>query len=167
MDRKMSFIIREKNSAEDMAFFAELDYESFKTTLKEQNIPEEEIRGKYKEFLKADPVDPEGPDHLILIVEDEKRRRCGLIWICRRKPFWRFITTHIWIYNLHIIEEYRGMGLANRLLMKAEDWTISQGLNLIALHVIDSNKVARYIYEKRGYKIVATHKESCFYEKKV
>ena len=150
-----------------MAFFAELDYESFKTTLTDKGIPEEEKRSKYKEFLKADPVDPEGPDHLILIVEDENRRRCGLIWICRRKPFWRFNTMHIWIYNLHIIEEYRGMGLANRLLMKAEEWSEKQGLNLIALHVIDRNKVARHIYEKRGYKLVATHNESCFYEKEV
>ncbi|MFX1517661.1 MAG: GNAT family N-acetyltransferase [Promethearchaeota archaeon] len=163
----MLFIIRKKNSAEDMAFFAELDYESFKTTLNDQDIPEEKIRSKYKEFLKADPVDPEGPDHLILIVEDEKRRRCGLIWICRRKPFWRFKTTHTWIYNLHIIEKYRGMGLANRLLMKAEEWTKKQGLNLIALHVINGNKIARHLYERVGYELVATHKESCFYEKKI
>lgn len=167
MNQKISFIIREKNSAEDMVFFTELDYESFKTTLKDQNIPEEEKRSKYKDFLKADPIDPEGHDHLILIVEDDKGRRCGLIWICRREPFWRFKTLHTWIYNLHIIEKYRGMGLANQLLMKAEDWTLNQGLNLIALHVIDRNKVARHIYEKQGYKLVATHKESCFYEKKV
>jgi ribosomal protein S18 acetylase RimI-like enzyme len=68
---------------------------------------------------------------------------------------------------LHIIEEYRGMGLANRLLIKAEEWTINQGLNSIALHVINRNKAARHIYEKQGYKLVATHNESCFYEKKV
>ena len=164
---RMSFIIREKNSKDDMTFFADLDYKSFKTTLKSQYIPEEEKRKKYEEFLKADPIDPEGPDHVILIVENERRRRCGLIWICRRKPFWRFKTSHTWIYNLHIIEEYRGRGLANQLLLKAEEWTKTQGLNSIALHVINENKIARHLYERVGYELVATHNESCFYEKKI
>ncbi|MFX1504093.1 MAG: GNAT family N-acetyltransferase [Promethearchaeota archaeon] len=161
----MSFTIREKNSPDDMKFFSELEYESFKTTLKDQNIPEKEKREKFKAFLEADPLDPEGPDHRIYIIENERGIRCGLIWICNRKPFWRFKNQHTWIYNLHIINEYRGIGLARQLLFKAEEWSVSHGLNSIALHVIDSNQIARHLYESLGYKLVETHKESCFYEK--
>ena len=161
----LCFTIREKNSSEDMAFFSELDYESFKTTLKDQNISEDQKRAKYKNFLESDPLDPEGDGHVILILENEDRKRCGLIWIYNRNPFWKFTAQHAWIFNLHVIKEFRGQGLAHKLLQKGEEWARMQGLNSIALHVVDFNKIARHIYETTGYKLVATHNESCFYEK--
>ncbi len=161
----MNFTLRTKQSKEDMEFFEQLEYESYKSTLNDQELSEEEVRKKYKEFLKADPLDPEEPDHQIIIAENENGSKCGLIWICNRKPFWRFKEQHLWIYNLHIIPEYRGNGLAQMLMVKAEDWAKQQNLHTVSLHVQDSNKIARHIYEKRGYKLVETHKESCFYEK--
>ncbi len=161
----MTFTLRTKNSKEDMEFFEQLDYESYKSTLQDQELSEEEVRKKYMEFLKTDPIDPEGLDHHIIIAEEEAGDKCGLIWICNRKPFWKFKKQHLWIYNLHIIPEYRGNGLAQILLVKAEDWAKQQELHIVALHVLESNKIARHIYEKMGYTLVETHQESCFYEK--
>ncbi len=161
----MTFILRTKKSKEDMEFFNQLEYESYKSTLQDQELSEEEVRKKYMEFLKADPLDPEGPDHHIIIAENEEGRKCGLIWICNRNPFWRFKEQHLWIYNLHVIPEYRCNGLAQILMTKAEDWAQQQELHVVALHVLDSNKIARHIYEKMGYKLIETHNESCFYEK--
>ncbi len=163
----MTYTIRLKNSIEDMAFFNELDYESFKSTLIHQVISEEETRQKYEAFQKADPIDPEGQNHFIFILENEEGFRCGLIWICNRKPFWRFQKQHLWIYNLHIIPEHQGKGLAQILMLKAEEWAKKLQLNNIALHVVESNHIARHIYEKLGYELVATHNESCFYEKNI
>ncbi len=161
----MPFVIRLKNSQEDMDFFNQLEYESFITTLKETDAPEEEKRRKFEDFLKTDPIDPEGSDHFIYIVEDENGNRCGLIWIYNREPFWRFVNQHVWIYNLHILPKYRGQGLAKRLLLKIEEYAQKQNLSIIALHVLSFNTKARHLYESLGYKLVATHNESCFYEK--
>jgi hypothetical protein len=52
-------------------------------------------------------------------------------------------------------------------MLKVEEWTIEQKLNLIALHVLDDNAFARNLYESLGYNLIVTHNESCFYEKKV
>ena len=163
----MRFKIREKNSTEDMLFFSELDFESFKTTLKDKIIPEEEKRAKYEEFVKSDPLNPEGDGHAIFILENEEGKRCGLIWVYNWKPFWKFPTPHAWINNLHIIKEFRGKGLAHQLLSKAEEWARKQKLTYVVLHVIEFNKIARHIYESSGYELVATHEESYFYQKRI
>ncbi|MHA1223532.1 MAG: GNAT family N-acetyltransferase [Candidatus Heimdallarchaeaceae archaeon] len=163
----MNFKIRPRENEEDMKFFHKLDYESFRTTIKDiETLTEEEILEKYDEFLKSDPLDVENdPNHQIFILEDNQMNRIGLIWVANRAPFWRFKEQHVWIYNLHILAEFRGRGLARMLMLKAEEWAKEQGLNNLALHVIDNNKVARKLYESLNYVLVATHNESCFYEK--
>ncbi|MFW9852514.1 MAG: GNAT family N-acetyltransferase [Candidatus Thorarchaeota archaeon] len=50
-------------------------------------------------------------------------------------------------------------------MLKAEEWTKKEGYNIMALHVIDNNEAARGLYESLDYVLVATHNESCFYEK--
>ena len=159
------FRIRVKETEEDMAFFNRLEYESFKTTLK--GVSEEAVRAIWIEFKKSDTLDPEGPDHQIFIAEDEEGVLAGLIWLAKREPFYVFKERLVWIYNIHVIPEFRRRGLARRLHEKAEEWVRQQGLNSIGLHVLDHNKIARDLYEFSGYKLVATHNESCFYEKKI
>ena len=163
----MNFKIRSRENKEDMDFFDKLEYESFKTTLKNiEKLTEEEIQEKFEEFLKSDPLDVENdPNHQIFIVEDEQKKRVGLIWIANRTPFWRFKEQHVWIYNLHLLPEFRGKGLARKLMLKAEEWAKEQGLHILGLHVIDNNKAARKLYESLNYILVETHNESCFYEK--
>ncbi len=163
----MSFNIRSKENKEDMKFFDKLNYESFKTTLADiDSLTEEEIILKFEEFEKSDPLDPENdPNHEIFIVEDEKEERVGLIWIANREPFWRFKEQHVWIYNLHLNPNFRGKGLARKLMIKAEEWAKEQEISVLGLHVIDNNRAARKLYESLNYKLVATHNESCFYEK--
>ncbi len=164
----IQFKIRLKVNDEDMLFFDELQIESFKTTLKNAEVlTEEEIRKKYTEFDENDPIDLDDPNHIILIAEDESGERSGLIWICNRDPFWRFKNRLLWIYNLHVISKFRGKGLATELLKRVEELALELNLEIISLHVIDSNTSARNLYEKLGYELVVTHNESCFYEKRI
>ena len=72
-----------------------------------------------------------------------------------------------WIYNLHVAPEFRRLGLAKQLLIQAEEWARQQSLGSIGLQVIDFNEPARRLYESMEYNLVATHNESCFYEKKI
>ncbi len=162
----MSFRIRELDNEEDWIFFDDLEFKSFLTTVKNpDNCTEQELLQKYKEFDEADPLDPRGFNHKIFIAISDNGIQAGLIWLCNREPFWRFKQQHVWIYNLHVIPYFRKMGLARQLMFKAEKWCLNQGLDRLALHVLDDNTAARHLYESLDYKLVATHNESCFYEK--
>jgi len=102
---------------------------------------------------------------MVFIGEIPQGQAAGLVWLCHREPFWRFTESLTWIYNLHVLPRFRQKGLATMLLKTTEDWTTSEGLHLIGLHVLERNTAARALYESRGYTLVATHKESYFYEK--
>jgi ribosomal protein S18 acetylase RimI-like enzyme len=164
----MVFHIYEIQSEEDWSFFHDLEFQSFITTVKDSDqFTEEELQQKFKDFCEEDPLNPEDSNHKIFIICDNDSTRTGLIWICNREPFWRFKENHVWIYNLHVLPQYRKRGLAKKLMLKAEDWCVEQGLDTLALHVIDNNIPARRLYELMDYKLVETHNESCFYEKKL
>lgn len=164
----MSFTIKQLQDEEDWVFFKELDFKSFVATVKEADkLSEEELNQKYEEFDKSDGLNPRDSNHTIFIIWSDEDIRAGLIWLCNREPFWRFDKQHVWIYNLHIIPQFRRKGLAKKLMLKAEEWCSDQGLDSIALHAIEDNTIVRELYESLGYILVEKHFESCFYEKKL
>jgi ribosomal protein S18 acetylase RimI-like enzyme len=164
----MSFIVRDLKNKDDWDFFYDLEFQSFITTVKDADqFSEKDLRQKYKEFNETDPINPLDSNHKIFIVWRDNVVRAGLIWLCNREPFWRFKYQHVWIYNLHILPQFRKQGLAKKLLLKAEEWCINQGLNILGLHVLDHNIAARRLYEQLNYELIETHNKSCFYEKKL
>lgn len=153
---------------EDVRFFEWLNFESWKLEfLRSREITEEEARREFEEFEKSDPLDPWGAGHQVLFAVDEKGTLMGLIWLARREPFYVFKERLAWIYNLHVVPEYRLKGVARRLLGESENWAGLEGLKSVGLHVIDFNEPARRLYESLGYELVATYKDSCFYAKKI
>ena len=106
-------------------------------------------------------------NHKNFIICKDNKEQAGLIWLCNRAPFWRFKNQHVWIYNLHVLPNFRRQGLGKELLLKAEEWCRMQELNTLALHVLKDNILAIQLYELLNYKLVATHNVSCFYEKKI
>ncbi|MFX1510203.1 MAG: GNAT family N-acetyltransferase [Promethearchaeota archaeon] len=164
----MPFHIRPWNRTSDQLFFDYCQLESFKTTLPNaDSLTEEEILQKYQEFDTNDPIDMSDPNHMVFIGETLDRHPAGLIWLYHRAPFWRFTQPLTWIYNLHVKPEFRHKGLAKLLLKATEEWTAQEHLTLIALHVLEQNRAARALYESCEYTLVATHKESYFYEKRL
>jgi GNAT superfamily N-acetyltransferase len=162
----MKFQIRPWDPATDQAFFDYCQLESFKSTLPHpEALSEEEIQRKYEEFDRKDPIDMTSPQHMVFIGETLQGQPVGLVWVCHREPFWRFSEPVTWIYNLHVLPKFRRKGLASLLLKTTEDWTISEGLKLIGLHVLERNGAARALYESCGYTLATTHNESYFYEK--
>lgn len=162
----LKFHIREWNRQTDQAFFDYCQLESYKGTLTDaDSLSEEEIKRKYEEFDKNDPVDMSSPEHAVFIGETIEGQPAGLVWVCHREPFWRFKEPLTWIYNLHVVLRFRRQGLAKMLLETIEEWTRSEGLKLIGLHVIESNTAAHALYDSCGYKLAATHNTSFFYEK--
>jgi GNAT superfamily N-acetyltransferase len=164
----MEFHIRLWDRKDDQAFFDFCQFEAYKGTVPNADLlSEEELRRKYEEFDKSDPIDWTRPEHAIFIVETVDEERIGLLWLCHRAPFWRFKEPLVWIYNLYVLPKFRRQGLGKVLLQKTDQWTKEEGLKTIALHVIEWNQGARALYESCGYLLVVKHNESCFYEKRL
>jgi ribosomal protein S18 acetylase RimI-like enzyme len=160
--------LRSWDRRKDLQFFKTAELEAFKGTLDpSEDLTDKQILEKFKKMDEEDPIDMSDPSQHVLIADSEERSQVALIWLCNREPFWRFKSQLTWIYNLYVVPEFRGRGIGRMLLQEAENWTKKEGLDTIALHVIEWNTAARNLYEAQGYELVSTHNESCFYEKKI
>ena len=56
------------------------------------------------------------------------------------------------IYDLYVMPNYRGRGIAQRLIADCYKLTEEMGFKTIALNVFAKNKPARKLYEKLGFK---------------
>ena len=64
-----------------------------------------------------------------------------------------------WYVNvLACYPEHRGQGLGTRLLDVADDLGTAQGVNRMSVIVADSNRSAQRLYERHGYREVASRK---------
>ena len=70
------------------------------------------------------------------------------------KHFPKIKKDEIFISNLAVFEEYRGKGIAVKLLEKAEEMAREQGLNKLSLYVEIDNSHAKRVYEKFGFQEV-------------
>lgn len=66
------------------------------------------------------------------------------------------VTEHdgLYISNLAVFEEYRGMGIAVKLLKRVEETALERGLNKLSLIVEIDNSRAIKVYEKFGFQVV-------------
>ena len=143
-----------------------LNYDSFRVAFQlQEDISDEETYRRYRKIEDEDPIDPFGENHIVFIAEADNGEKAGLIWLAMREPFYVFKEPLVWIYNINIQPQHRGTGLSKKLLELAEKWTTENGRKQIGLHVIEPNKIARRLYETRGYEQVTQHNESCFYLK--
>lgn len=55
------------------------------------------------------------------------------------------------IHDITVLEQFRGLGLSQRMLEKVEGIAIEKGCCKITLEVLEGNKVARNAYEKFGF----------------
>lgn len=58
----------------------------------------------------------------------------------------------VYIEALAVLEAERGRGVGTRLLADAEEWTRARGRSRLALHVLLTNKGARRLYERHGFR---------------
>ena len=70
------------------------------------------------------------------------------------KHFPKIKKDEIFISNLAVFEEYRGKGVAVKLLEKAEEMAMENGLNKLSLYTEIDNAHAKRIYKKFGFQEV-------------
>jgi ribosomal protein S18 acetylase RimI-like enzyme len=64
--------------------------------------------------------------------------------------------TRAYIYAFRVRQAYRGVGLGTRLLQTAETDLIRRGYHWVTLNVGRDNPNARRLYERNGYRVVAS-----------
>jgi GNAT superfamily N-acetyltransferase len=55
------------------------------------------------------------------------------------------------IHDIVVVQEYRGLGLSQKMLEKVEEIAKDKGCCKMTLEVLEGNKVARSAYEKFGF----------------
>lgn len=61
----------------------------------------------------------------------------------------------LYIDNLGVSKESRGLGIGTKMLVFAEDFAISKGHQNLSLHVMKENHRAKVLYEKFGFQTIS------------
>lgn len=106
---------------------------------------------KYKRNLFADSVRIESTNTLSeMIIITEGEYKIGFLWL---KTMWdRFKDENYCdLHYIHLIPEYRGKGLGQKLLSHAEKWAKKHDCKEIRLGTAADNEAAVSAYTKAGY----------------
>ena len=142
--------IRE-GAPDDAEFFLEVEEQ---TTW--ENLPPDKARRMPREQLRAKLLETHGlllecPGNIFFIAENSTTGdRAGLLWL---GPRHNLLTGEheAWIYNVTVVPQCRGCGVAKMLMAHAEEYARTQGYNVIGLSVAVHNEIARGLYQRLAY----------------
>jgi RimJ/RimL family protein N-acetyltransferase len=60
-------------------------------------------------------------------------------------------TAHILSIGLHIIPEYRGIGIGSQMLNHAIDWAKKRGFKKLEADIFTTNKKSLHLFERAGF----------------
>lgn len=102
------------------------------------------------------PFKPKGRDSLENI-EQEIKLGCNqfLFAVTDNKYVGAILVTHDgrkgWINRVAVIPEFRGKGIARRLVEAGEKWLDKQGIGIYACQIEDYNQDSFEVFKKMGY----------------
>jgi RimJ/RimL family protein N-acetyltransferase len=110
---------------------------------------EKALESSEKEFSSFLPEGPKTKGHYLYSVVDERsNERVGIIWYGETRGGTK---DTIWIYDIHMHEQFRGRGYGTAALRLLEDRARGLGKNKIGLQVFAHNERARKLYAELGY----------------
>jgi GNAT superfamily N-acetyltransferase len=105
---------------------------------------------------QTDAAFPNGkpaPGHLLFHVECDNVA-VGALWIGPLRPE---RPTHYWVWDVLIDEPHRAQGFGRAAMVLAEQEARAAGATELGMNVVDTNTVARHLYESLGYAPTSTH----------
>jgi ribosomal protein S18 acetylase RimI-like enzyme len=87
-------------------------------------------------------------NNAILIVATDRDILAGFTWLHEHDYFGE---KRMHINHVVVAEDFRGRGIAERLMLEAEKKSIELGITKIDLYVSESNRAAVNLYNKTGY----------------
>jgi ribosomal protein S18 acetylase RimI-like enzyme len=132
-----------------IAFLRE-DYARERAESRQTSIDEERaISNQQTESLV-----PQGlatPQHYFWTVLDGDGAAIGSLWV-----FVELALARAFIYDIALAAEQRGKGYGRQTLDALEEAMRAMGVTRITLNVFAKNAVARHLYDRQGYYVVAT-----------
>lgn len=92
------------------------------------------------------------PAHHFWTLEDAPGHSVGILWV-----FVKAEKQQAFIYDIEIDAEQRGKGYGRQALEALDALAPTLGVNAIELNVFGDNEVAMALYNKAGYRTVATY----------
>mmetsp|Transcript_5883 Transcript_5883/g.10441 ORF Transcript_5883/g.10441 Transcript_5883/m.10441 type:complete len:188 (-) Transcript_5883:412-975(-) len=120
---------------------------------------------EFDKLMKVSNQDSHEPfNTLLLATNKESKQICGVLEVVKMScPFPRSRKIQVpaaYLANLHVIPNARRKGVASKLIVECEKYTMDSGLNEVFLRVDYTNFNARQFYKRHGFKIVAVQKFS-------
>ena len=107
------------------------------------------VNNDFMQFVAKRPsFDPEG----YFFAENSYGEIIGFLSI-EKEPWGDIGSGFGYIYQIGVVEEWRGKGVADTLLSKAKEYALSHGIDRIGVGVRRSNKPAAKFFIKHGFKI--------------
>jgi MFS family permease len=107
-----------------------------------------------KAAAETDALFPSGrpsPLQSVFVIEAEGQP-AGDLWVAERSDDAR---RYLWVYDVHIQDEYRGRGYGKAAMVLAEGEARRRGLSRVGLNVFGGNTTARRLYLSLGYEETA------------
>lgn len=146
-----NFIIRESRE-EDIPLALELRKKLFRDT----GVPSEAFREDLDTFIFREYTNAYKNKDMIHFfaygaLNSEQPAAVAGILIKRDFPYYLFKPGHYgWVIDVYTEPEYRGHGLATRLMELVRRWALAKGVQ--ELKLISASEKARRIYERLGYR---------------
>lgn len=142
--------------------FLKLFYKAPGTMFSKGNIIIEEENGEIRGLLLAYPASDMMKMAIRMLKSIKQMIKIGglsnflrmLFRLRLNKYLPRIKRDEFYISNLAVFEEYRGKGIATKLLDRAEEMAAGKGLRKLSLYVETDNHHAKKVYEKRGFQEV-------------
>ena len=142
--------------AEDREAFLERTFQEYlEEVARLREVPLDRARPLVeRERRQILPEGPATPDHHFWwLVDPATDRRVGELWVALRRIDAR---AEAWIYDLRIEPAFRRRGYAEAALRRLEGRARELGAQSVGLNVFAWNRPARALYDKVGFRPVAT-----------
>ena len=152
IERDTDAVVRRFDAARDAASLREcvIDQQNFHRNLEPSWPDGESIAGDYLAYLDAECAAHNG----CIIMAHSGGAPAGFICVVAtvRNEAPDDPAPFAQIHDVYVKPEYRGQGVADRLLAEAERFARREGARVLRLGVLDGNARARGFYAKRGFR---------------
>ena len=147
----MAILLKKMTESEFNEYFKKLVVDYAKENVENGHWEEDEALELSRQQTNA--LLPQGLNtenhYLFSLFSDKLNMNVGYLWVQIQETK---SIKKAFIFDIELIEMFRGKGLGKETLQVLEDWLKTQNVKTLALHVFDKNTVARKLYFKFGFK---------------
>lgn len=154
-----TILVREANAA-DAARFRELRLEALRTSPIAFSADYQKISNHSQKYWE-DLLTPQ-PDETTMFIAEREGRLIGMTGVMRsNSPKTRHA---VWIWGVYVTPEWRGLHLAQELVLSCLEWAKARKAALAKLGVAVVNEPAIRCYERCGFSKYGTEPRAILYE---